>query len=244
MNYKTGIEIFRIRLNDYLAQYPPRRVMPEFTDMEILLRLSETQAFICNKFKLVKRNHYLKLVSGQYRYAVDPSAPYSGYNTIPNDILVMDNVWLGTEAETPVLPTSMATITGGTARGSGLPDRYAIDGADNGTVLEINTKPDKSYSDDSTYKLVFNYSRKIRLFDPSNYSLNSTWDDFDPTKTDYDGNFKIPEDYFSIMVMGAISKIVPQITGMYENELIALASNKSTSFPITTQYWFGVENAD
>ena len=97
---------------------------------------------------------------------------------------------------------------------AGLPGQYSFFDADGDSVLWIDSLP-SDFTDNSTMRLFIIYNRKMYLFGDS--EGNSTWGDYDPFAEGYGGEFKLPNQFHSLMVDGALVNAFPD---MYRNYMI------------------------
>jgi len=237
-----------------------KEIVPKLNDKEILLELSITQKELSETYRLKKKTAVLDLVANQYKYV-------AGTNTyeIPKDILDInllitydapvesggfgfdfgfDFGW-GGEIEflssygVPnfIAKASIADI-GNISRCSGNPSRYAFHDEDDDSTLWINSLP-AGYDADRTSRLFMIYNQKMFLFYDSEDNNNSTWSDYDPTASDYGGSFKLPNQFHSLIVEGALATAFPELMNNYMLKVNQMVHSKPVSVSGNLRYQLG-----
>lgn len=127
---------------------------------------------------------------------------------------------------------------GNVQRLAGLPTRYAFHDADDDSVLWIDSLPN-DYSADKTSRLFIIYNQKMYLFfdDPDNN--NTTWSDYDESESDYGGSFKLPNQFHSLIVEGALATAFPELYKNYIAKANSMVRTKPVSVSGKLQYSLG-----
>ena len=120
---------------------------------------------------------------------------------------------------------------GNMERISGLPTRYAFYDDDSNSALWINSLP-AGFDADTTMQLFIIYNQRMYLFDE--------WTDYDPTDSDYGGSFKLPRQFHSLIVEGALANIFPEKMNTYLLKSQQMIRSKPISVSGKLTYKLGI----
>lgn len=237
MNYKVACDLFRSRYER--EAFKRRQPVPKMTDKEILLELSVVQKELSETNRLLTDTQTVNLVLNQYQYVVG-----TGASNISADILDIDAVFMnpsltsGVGAQPIFLHKASIQDIAYTLKLSGQPSRYAFVGQDADSVLWLDTLP-IGYSSDSTSRLFIQYNRKLYLFYDTPNNNNTTWSDYDEAESDYGGEFKIPNQFHSLIVEGALANAFPELLEPYSFKANKMIKAKPQSVSGKLQYSLG-----
>lgn len=237
MDYKTACSLYRTRYNREALKR--QQQVPKMNDREILLEFSIIQKELSETYRLLTDTQTVDLVLNQYQYVVG-----TGASNIKADILDIDAIFMspsltsGVGAQPIFLHKASIQDIAYTLKLSGQPSRYAFVGQDADSVLWINTLP-IGYSSDSTSRLFIQYNRKLYLFYDNANNDNTTWSDYDETASDYGGEFKIPNQFHSLIVEGALANAFPELLDSYLFKVNRTVKAKPQSVSGKLQYSLG-----
>lgn len=237
MNYKVACDLYRSRYNR--QAFKRKEPVPKLTDKEILLELSIVQKELSETYRLASQTQTLDLILNQYQYVVG-----TGASNIKADILDIDSIFMNPSSTTGVadkpvfLHKASLQDIGNILKLSGQPKRYAYVDGDADSVLWLDTLP-AGYSSDSTSRLFINYNQRMFLFYNTQTNANTTWSDYDETSATYGGSFKIPNQFHSLIVEGALANAFPELTELYLLKVKEMVRSKPQSVSGKLQYSFG-----
>jgi hypothetical protein len=207
MTYKLAIDQFRLRYRQLCFE---RKLSPYgFTNREIMLLLSQAQKELGETRDEATAD--LILVSGQYEYVQG-----SGTSNIPYDLFNPLSVIRDGDTK-PLRRTSMDEVR---ARQQDVnttyPTCYTLELTNNGIKFVVD-------KDSGTLHIL--YVRKFTLFGDSYVPVGVgavneyDFSDYDETKTDYGGSFKLSEQFQPLMVEGALCTVLPELYQFYALKL-------------------------
>lgn len=243
MDYRTSIDLFKTKYEIELVK--SKLKYPTFQREEIMMLLSEVQARLGNTYKLYEKSATLDLTVSVYQYTVG-----TGASNIPKDLLMikemiqngatLSTATINGEPLTRVSKEDMDRII----KQNGSPGRYTLYGIDSNMVFEIDTSPDKSYADDSSYRINYIYIGRLELFNPSDAGTSNSisFSDWDISASGYGGNWKLPLQWHPLIIEGAIANIFDYRAKEFEAKV--LQAYQSTPKVVTrhNKYFLGIPN--
>jgi hypothetical protein len=127
---------------------------------------------------------------------------------------------------------------GNEMRSSGLPSRYYYHDDDDNSELWIDSLPG-DYSTDPTSRLYISYNQKMYLLFDSDDNSNTTWSDYDETANGYGGSFKIPSQFHSLIIDGALANAFPELMNNYLAKARQMIRSKPVSVSGKLRYQLG-----
>ena len=225
MTYKDAITIFQDSLeNECFARGVKGKV---FTNRQVMFYLSKEQQYLNNIYHICDKTSTIRLTSGASEYTI-------GTNSLPADVLEFLYVNCNGSDIYKISKEEMNTIT----KASGLPTQYTFYKSGTNRIFEIDTEPDKSYADDSTYALTLSYTGRLDLFQTDN-SANS-FSNYDETASGYGGSFPIPEEWTGILNELALSNIFRDLRQNAELQGRELNMNKPVTLNKDKPYFIGI----
>lgn len=225
MYYSEVINAFRL---EYADQCSNRGVTPRnFTNAEIMYKLSKIQKELCEVHRLFDTYYQKTLTVGTNAYSL--SSQY---------VFDIKHIQIDGATNTDSLTKSdidevKQSITNGT---NSVPTLYNWDSV-NETLTFDGTVT-------SGMKLNIWFWKKFWVFipDPAGTRRNYSFLDYDETKTGYGGSFSIPNEYISLMIDGAIASIFPDMINSYMIKLNQAIINRPTSINFGLKYYMGIDN--
>lgn len=236
MNYREGYDQF---ITEYETACRERGVTPRnLTQKEAIMYLSKAQKYLANEYDIVDAIYNMNLTATQYQYTEG-----TGADDIPAAIKRIDFILLNDSLGTKLDKKNIEELISPAGRAAGLPTAWTLHSVNSSRTLEINSIPDKSYADDTSYRLIIHYVKKLYTYTGS--ALN-TFTDIDFTDAaDWGGSFALPEgEWDDLMVMGAVAMAIGAKAKDLKAEFYELAEKKSRKKPHYTsnklKYSFGV----
>lgn len=201
MTYKEAISLFRLKYRRYAEKN-----VYELSNDEILAELSIVQADLQNKYYLsVKSSADNSTAQTTLTALTDVYIAGTTAGTIPNDLLQVYEVYLNDSMKTRLLPVAISKIRD-TVKTTAKPYRYAVYKQNSAMTLELDTYPDTAYT------LTIIYVPRYELYHGSQGSnTNTTWNDLDYTASGYGGSLKLPSEWDSAIVEGALANVLNDI---------------------------------
>lgn len=208
MTYKLAVEQFRTRYRQICFE---RKLSAYgFSNREIMLMLSQAQKELGETTDEATAD--LLLVAGQYEYVQGETT-----STIPYDLFNPLSVIRDTDTK-PLRRTSMAEVR---ARQQDVNTTYPTC-----YTLELTNNGIKFVVDKPLGTLHILYVRKFTLFgdsyipDPLGANVNEyDFSDYDETKTDFGGSFKLSEQFQPLMIESALCTVFPDLYQFYALKL-------------------------
>lgn len=234
MNYKQTIDRFRSIIERYAFE---GKAVKDPRNGEIMAELSLTQMEWGNKFKLNEVAGTLDLVADQSLYTVGSNA----YN-IPSDLHDFKYIELNRTSDPYNLTRVSKDQMNAIYKCDGLPTKWTLYGTDDNRVLELDAIPENSY-DVTNYpesRLNYLYQRKLEYFG----GKTGTFSDYDETKADFGGSWKIEEVYHGFMIEYSAAKYVGDTNMMiyWEAKAKAQYDNRPTYVNTGLKYNMGIAN--
>ena len=207
MTYAEAIYRFRTKYQIECLKREAREI--PLTNQTLLALLSEPYAELANKHYLVRTSGTIDLVSGQYSYSSG-----TGASNLPTALLKPAIIRINDSGATePLDLVSMEDMPAVGGRSTGLPTKYAIDYVNGNRVLLLDTTPDKSYADDSSYRLNMDYYKKIFVYSGT---AENSFSDLDWSASDYGGSFQTPTEWDEMIILGTLGGFFGDLKQEYE----------------------------
>lgn len=179
--------------------------------------LSQAQQYLGDTFSLYEKTGTLDLVQSQSLYTIG-----SGATNIPKDLLSIKTAELNgntlQHTKTNKVGITSKEEMNAIEKSTGLPKKLTIYNVNDNRVLEIDSIPEYSY-DASSYpesRINYQYAARLDLFDSTAGTANSiTFSDYNTATAGYGGSWKIPAEWHSLIIEGALAEIFPDLKGQF-----------------------------
>lgn len=237
MTYKNAIDTFRSRYREIGFG----KQLPDLSNYEIMYKLSVVQSELNSTYKICKKRTYLNLQQGVSRY-VGADFGYGGDLTFWDKVdYVVSNGYLLDNGGYKLTKSSLEQIQGSVKR-TGFPQAYTYynETVDNPEMFfEIDAVPDKSYSDDSKYRLVIQHVWKTGLFQPNvTPSIFQTYNESVSPAT-FGGSFLIPAEWDRALIEGALTSVFPELESKYQQYVTQALNSKAENIDFKPTYFLG-----
>jgi len=235
MTYKEGISLFKSRYR----RYTDKSEMAQLIDDEVLLELSVVQADLQNTYYLTDKSSrgnstpQVTITAGTSTYTAG-----SGAGNIPSDIKSIISVSLSDNLKTSLTATGIENLRD-TVKPTGRPYRYALYLQNGNMTMELDTLPDVNY----TMTIIYTPFYEI-YYGSGGINTCDVWSDVNYSAIGYGGSFKLPKEWHSIIVDGALANVLQEVkllelyqmkvTKMLENRAVSGSGNIPYNDSITT----------
>ena len=197
MTYRQSVDFFR-------TLYTGGK---KLTDEQILMYISIIQSDLQNKYGLwIKSSRNNTTAQTTCTVGTATISEGTSATTIPNDIKSIFSICLNDTPVTSLKPTGQSEFKN-TVKVQTKPQYYALYsvGATTGSALtlEFDSKPDVAY------ELTIMYLPKCEIFTGS--GTDTTWTDWDKSESDWGGSLKLPSDWHTLIVQGAVAMLMPEL---------------------------------
>lgn len=197
MTYHEAISMFQSRYGRYIK----KDNLPYVTDDEILMELSILQQELQNNFLLsdvVSTDNATPQTTVSAGDSVIEAG--TGAGNIPSDIMQIWKVTINDTLNTELYPCAISDLRG-IIKPSGVPQRYAYYLRGGNGILELDTLPMQDYT------MTIYYAPFYPIYHGVGGVNTGAWSDVDYNATGYGGNLKLPEDWHSLVVEGALANV-------------------------------------